>query len=642
MRLPLYQVSAALLFSSASLISSFTPAIAANQAPAASAAQIKVGAFFADPRYASVQLSPDGKFLSALAPDAEGRHMLVTIDLSTMAPTVVAHYNDANVRNPQWVNSQRLVFSLEEKKDKPDDARYAPGLFAVDRDGKDPRQLVSRDYISNAGSAVQRRLLPPNTQFHSVIANAQSDDIFVMQAEGASSIKRSIFNLLRLNTRTGQTSVMQRPGLTMEWEIDHNGEPRIAVTTEETSSTVHYKAPGSNEWSKLYSYDHWNSHHQVVGLSDTALYVRDDQGKNHLSLYRYDLQKRQLDPTPLLTLDGFDFSGNLVQNKQGKLLGIHYESDAAGTVWLDKAAQELQKKIDKLLPATINRINLREGAKHVLVRAYSDVNPGMFYLYQPENDKLVLLGRVKPDIDPALMSNKDFIKYPARDGLEIPAWLTLPRGKEAKNLPLVLMVHGGPNVRGGGWFWRPEVQFLASRGYAVLEPEFRGSTGYGKKLERAGWKQWDLSMQDDLVDGVKWAVAKGYVDPKRECVAGASHGGYAALWGLIRDADLYKCGISWVGVSDLDLLFSVSWSDSMEETEKHWMPLRIGDPKKDAEQFKATSPLAHAHKLKLPLILAYGAQDVRVPIVHGTRFYNALKDHNPNVEWIVYKNEGHG
>jgi len=228
-----------------------------------------------------------------------------------------------------------------------------------------------------------------------------------------------------------------------------------------------------------------------------------------------------------------------------------------------------------------------------------------------------------PDIDPRQMSRMEAVSYQARDGLEIPAYLTVARGVERKSLPLVVLVHGGPWVRGQVLRWDPQVQFLASRGYAVLEPEFRGSAGYGTRLFRAGWKQWGLGMQDDVADGVRWADSQGLVDRARVCIAGASYGGYAVLMGLVNDPTLHRCGVDWVGVTDIDLMYSVDWSDASDDWKRYGMPKLIGD--------------------QAALLLAYGGKDVRVPIVHGEMFRDAMaKVPGSSVEWIAYDKEGHG
>jgi len=197
-------------------------------------------------------------------------------------------------------------------------------------------------------------------------------------------------------------------------------------------------------------------------------------------------------------------------------------------------------------------------------------------------------------------------------------------------------------MRGGHWAWSPEASFLATLGYAVLEPEFRGSMSWGRKLYQAGWKQWGLAMQDDLNDGMDWLTQEGTIDPKRACIVGASYGGYAVMMGLARDPDRWKCGVDYVGVTDINLLFDVTWSDADAQYLKYMARETIGDPQKDAAQFKATSPLEQAARIKAPVLMVYGTQDVRVPLVHGQKMRDALRANNVPVEWLTYGEEGHG
>jgi dipeptidyl aminopeptidase/acylaminoacyl peptidase len=276
------------------------------------------------------------------------------------------------------------------------------------------------------------------------------------------------------------------------------------------------------------------------------------------------------------------------------------------------------------------------------VHAFSDADPGSFLLFNTDSGKFTLLGTALRGVEARQMAQRDLVRYKARDGLEIPAWLTLPKGGKGRKLPMVVLVHGGPYLRGGQWAWDADSQFLASRGYLVVEPEFRGSQGYGWKLFRAGWKQWGLKMQDDVADAARWAIAQGLADAQRVCLAGASYGGYATLMGLIRDPELYRCGVAWAAVTDIGLMYELSWSDMADVWKQYGMPALIGDRVKDAEQLAATSPLQQAARLKQPLLLAWGGDDRRVPIEHGTRLRDALSKTNPDVEWIVYPGEGHG
>lgn len=604
--------------------------------------------FFTEPEMNELRISPDGKNLAVLTSAPDGRKFLMTVDVATRVGKTIAGFAKADVQDVHWVNNERLVFSLDEREVEPGTRRYYPGLYAINRDGNDLRQLIDHHFgqSNSTGSRIIRRQLPPNTFFHSAIENGTSSDVYVEQIEENSSYRRSVYNLQRLNTLTGQATTVRRPGITLAWLIDRQGTPRVATTIENDVISVFYKDEVGDEWRKLYHNQENRPGAKLTPIAigpDGMLYVTARQGKDTRSLYRYDPKKNAIQPEAVISLNGYDFRGHLIFGPQsGKLLGIGYENDGPGVMWFDADMKKLQKDVDAALPGYFNRILVSEGTSNLVVVSVSDTEPGIYSVFDKSTNKIAVFGRYNPKIKVEQMANKDAVNYAARDGLKIPAYLTVPKGSTGKNLPMILMVHGGPNVRGVHWEFDREVQFLASRGYAVLEPEFRGSQGYGSKHEQAGWKQWGLTMQDDLVDGVKWAVAQGIADPKRICIAGASYGGYATLMGLIRDPELFQCGISWAAISDINLWFYDVLSDAKEESEKYWKPIRIGDPVKDAEQFKATSPLQQAARLKLPLLLAHGGLDRRVPVEHAHKMHSAIKAHNQKVEWIEYLNEGHG
>jgi dipeptidyl aminopeptidase/acylaminoacyl peptidase len=255
-----------------------------------------------------------------------------------------------------------------------------------------------------------------------------------------------------------------------------------------------------------------------------------------------------------------------------------------------------------------------------------------------------MLMRVFDGVDPRRMAKVQFHRFKARDGREIPVWLTIP-ANASKDVPLpaVVMVHGGPWVRGGEWRWDPMNQFLASRGYLVIEPEFRGSTGFGDDHFRASWKQWGQAMQDDVNDALKWAREKGAASP-HACIAGASYGGYSTLIGLTRDSDLWRCGVAWVAVADLMMLVRGSWtiSDDVGYSRRYGIPRLVADPKTDENMIRANSPVEQADKIKAPLLLAMGEDDIRVPLAHGTRMRDAMTRAGKPLEWVLYANEGHG
>jgi dipeptidyl aminopeptidase/acylaminoacyl peptidase len=321
---------------------------------------------------------------------------------------------------------------------------------------------------------------------------------------------------------------------------------------------------------------------------------------------------------------------------------VHYDAVAPGTVWFDPAMKALQAMIDARLPGLVNRLDPASCgcAQRVLVTSHSDRQPALYFLYDRSDDSLIAIGSSRPAVNPRQMADTDFFHIKARDGLEFPVYVTKPHGKGP--WPTVVLVHGGPWLRGWHWRWDPESQFLASRGYLVVKPEFRGSTGYGDALQIAGNRQWGLKMQDDIADATIWAAKQGLADPQRTCIAGASYGGYAALMGLVRYPDLYRCGVASSAVSDINLMYDAYWSDMGEDYKTWGMPVLVGDKAKDAAQLTATSPLAQAAKIQRPLLLAHGGLDERVPITHASKLLSALESNHAPVTWIEFKDEAHG
>ncbi|MEO8279696.1 MAG: alpha/beta fold hydrolase, partial [Ideonella sp.] len=340
-------------------------------------------------------------------------------------------------------------------------------------------------------------------------------------------------------------------------------------------------------------------------------------------------------------------TGRIVSETQGsRALGVRVWTDAQTTVWFDKRLQALQKAADERWPGLINQITCRRCDSDdmtALISSWSDREPGQQWLYRAADKSWRFVAKARPGIEVAGMATTDFSRVVMRDGLHIPVWITTSPGKASAPRAAVVLVHGGPWVRGRYWHWNADAQFLASRGYVVIEPEFRGSTGYGQKLFRAGWKQWGTTMQDDLVDALDWAVAKGGVDKSRVCIAGASYGGYATLMSLVRHPDTYRCGVAWVAVSDPRLMLKWSFvSDISTEAREHELPVLIGDPLTDKALLDAATPLLHADKIKAPVLLAMGGADRRVPIEHGTSMRDALTAAGNPPQWKEYADEGHG
>ncbi len=639
------------------LLAGLLPAVVLLAASPASAADTRPGpeGFFRGETMVSAALSPDGKTLALLsAPTSKDRVRLITLDVKTMKAAVLAQYDHDDVDDVHWISNNRLVYELDDHWAAAGDRDkvWGSGLWAVNADGSHSRQLIARNDTNFVQSSSHTELLPFYASYTAPVdANHDSDDIYVVVPALYDYISSSIgdYKLKRVNTLTGRAKdITTPPGATSSgWIFDTDGNPRVSVVVRDSREQVMLRDPSTGDWSPIADFDAFTGTDAIypVALSGDQLFVTANRGQDTASIYKYDIKTRTLAAKPFLQSDRYDLYPRFL-TQGGKLLGIRYTIDATVTHWMDPAMAAMQAKIDDMLPSTINRISVpAEGsdAQVAVVASYSDRVPGIFYLYDAQRGKLVLLGSAHPEVDPDRMSGMEPVHYAARDGLQIPAWLTVPQGAERKNLPLVVLVHGGPWVRGEAWGWNSEVQFLAARGYAVLQPEFRGSTGYGNKLFLAGFKQWGLGMQNDLADGVKWAVDQGLVDPKRVCIAGASYGGYAVLMGLINDPQVYRCGIEWLGPADIDLLYTATWGDASDAYKTYGMPRLIGDRVADAAQLKATSPILNAGKIRSPLLMAYGGKDHRVPIEHGEKMRAALANQSKaSVEWVVYDDEGHG
>jgi dipeptidyl aminopeptidase/acylaminoacyl peptidase len=613
---------------------------------------IPVETFFKRAEYTNMQLSPDGKRLAATVP-LKGRANLVVIDLEKKSRQVITDFSSVDVGGFNWVNNDRLCLRVADGQDVSGQFNYR-GTYCIDHNGEDIRNFTKLGVADPGSTTSGYRTITPLALVHD-----SSGDLIV----GMTLRSRDSVDVYRFNTRTGRYVLLTQdsPGDVSEWVLDHNNVPRVAISQPEIKSssetsvrTVWYRDTADARWEKLFET-------QVVGdyaakgnftplafdFDNTTMYVSANQGEDKNAIYSYDTKARKVGERlfrhPLIDLDG----GLVFSRTQKKLVGLRYDAEMPSVIWVDPTMERLQKSIDAALPKTVNQISIpSESDDRALLFAHSDVDPGAYYLLDRRKPSVEILAKTREWIDPALMAERRFIKYTARDGLEIPAWVTVPQGG-GKNLPLIVNIHGGPWVRGyhgiewGRW---PEAQFFASRGYVVLEPEPRGSLGFGRKLYVSAFKQYGQAMQDDITDGALYLVKEGLVDKSRMCLHGGSYGGYAAAMGLAKEPDLWKCASPFVAVTDLFLRQSVTYSDTSYggyflQTDYKKM---VGDSSADREMFTKYSPALQADKVKAPVFLAMGSNDVRVPQVHGDNYAAALRAAGKKVEYVIYKGEGHG
>ena len=621
----------------------------------ASAAPPPAEAFFRPADFQEVALSPSGRYLALTSAKGLKNLGLVVLDLAPGGKVQrAAQFSDGDVRQVRWVNDTRLVFSV---MDPPGSGapQTLPGLYAVKSDGSELRQLVRRRWLGPIRSGDEdTRVLNWNHFLLAVPARAAGDDNEEVLIHEVSEDEQRLSRPLWLNTRSGRTRRVDVaiPDDTVGWLADARGELRVALTRKDKTAGALWRGPGQTAWTPLYSapllHPPFGPHSVDV---DGRLYVlRATNGTGNRVLKQFDFDKNEPMAQPLVQVPDFDFNGGLLHDPEtGRLLGVRVLADGLVTVWLDEAMKRFQAEVDRQLPGKINIVQCRRCGQPdmvALVHAYSDHDPGQlwFHTAQPEpgQRKWRPVFKALDGIAPQQMASLDLHRIKARDGQTLPVWVTRPDDAQGP-LPAVVLVHGGPYVRGTSWRWAALPQFLASRGYLVIEPEFRGSTGYGEQHYRSGWKQWGQAMQDDVADALRWAQAQGLASD-RACIAGASYGGYSTLMGLAKDPDLYRCGIAWVAVADLELLVKGSWwvQDDIGLARQLTVPEMIGDPVKDAAMLAAHSPVKLAHRIKSPLLLAYGEEDLRVPLEHGKRMRDALIAAGQKPVWVTYPGEGHG
>ena len=595
-------------------------------------------------------MSPSGNRLAVLVYSGDGRRRLAVMSLDPVGEMrVVGSFADANVVRARWVNDDRLVF--EAFQDGAEVRAGGAGTFAVNHDGTEQRQLIAWVYaLDETASSIRSRVLPYGWFLHSTIDDG-SDDVFVYRNVKDSVGDLKQIELARLNTRTVRLRNLSYglPQGTRSWLLDQQHQPRLITTYLAGRQKVHWRKTDADPWTEVADFDPLVEAGFQPWLVDGSgrVMVTSRMGGDMTGLYEFDPVAKRVDPQPLVSVAGFDLNPvSEVDPATGQLLGLHFSADRPMSYWFDSGLQKIQNGLDAALPAgRSNRLYCGRcsSTRFFVVRSSSDKQPGEYFLFDRSKSSLEPIGAARPWIVEASQGRRSFHRVTTRDGLQMPVYVTHPPGAAADAaLPAVVLVHGGPWVRGGDVGWEAEAQFLASRGYRVLQPEFRGSEGYGFRHFRAGWKEWGRAMQDDLVDAVQWAAKERLLDPAKVCVVGASYGGYAALMGAIASPGVYRCAASFAGVTDIGLMYSIPWSDISEASRRYSMPVVIGDPVKDADRLAMASPLKRVAEIKIPLLVAHGGVDRRVPIAHSREFVAAARRAGVRVEQVDYPDEGHG
>lgn len=599
------------------------------------------------PQIGNPTLSPNGKYLAVTTP-VNGRLNLAVVDLETRKGTPLTNFGTFDVAGVRWVGNDRLMFSLWQRNSPTGPGQdEGGGLFMVSRDGKESRRfsMTLRDF-RNTGQFVYRstdflRTIPGNTNEVMVSANIRSAD-----AE----------DVYRLDLRNGRTTLVteERPPYTTSWVLDKNLVPRVALAwiKDTTTYAYHYRKSADAPWEEIARTDQSKApNFQVLGLlsDNKTLMVASNKDRDTMAIYKFDPDTRQygelIAEHPRLDLG----RGSVVlEPDTDRILGYSAYGFKLETVWIDEKRAQTQAMIDGALPGMLNAFTRFPNSKRLLVASYSDVTSTKYYLLDEEKRTMEELFTGRPWITKNHYVPQRTFFLKTRDGLEIPSYYFLPHDyKAGDKLPTVVHIHGGPQARADGWatgFGWQEAQILASRGYAVVLPNFRITPGFGAKILYSGFGSVGRQMSDDHEDAARWAIEQGFADPNRICISGASYGGYATLVALAKAPNLFKCGVAGLVVSDWEMDVSSTAGVTVYNpgSVAYWHKV-LGQDDRNPTAMRDNSPVHMAKRIKGPVFMYAGAEDYITPLEQTNAMASALRAAgNPPKTVMIKKEEGHG
>lgn len=571
---------------------------------------------FGNPERTSPHLSPDGKRLAWLAPDKKNVLQVWVKTVGGSDDKMITADKKRGIRAYFWAEDDRTLMYIQDADGDENWHVYGVDLAAG----------TVRDYTPIQG--VQARLEDVNVKHPDTI-------LVAMNAR-----KKELHDVYRCDLRTGALTLdTENPGDVSGWITDANMQVRGAqVATPDGGTELRVRDSVKSPWRTLLKAS-MEENVEFVGFTPDgkAAILQTSLGSDTTRLVEHDLKtgKEKL----LAKRDDVDVGNVMINEYTHKVEAVSFDHGRREWQAIDPSLKDDFVALAKVLDADFNVISHDRADKTWLVGYTQDRGPIKFYTWDRAAKKATFMFSHQPKLEGLKLAEMKAYTIDARDGLKLPIYVTLPVGVAAKSLPMVLLVHGGPWGR-DHWGYNPTVQWLANRGYAVVQVNFRASTGYGKKFLHAGDKQWGKTMHDDLLDAVAWSVKQGFADPKRVAIMGGSYGGYAALAGAAFSSDVFKCAVDIVGPSNLFTL--------LKTIPPYWKPIvsmfytRMGDPEKDKELLRAASPLFSADKIKIPMLIGQGANDPRVNQAESEQIVAALEKNGQHAVYVVYTDEGHG
>ncbi|WP_296246023.1 S9 family peptidase [uncultured Stenotrophomonas sp.] len=568
--------------------------------------------FIGRPTYGTAKISPDGRYL-AITVDKGDQDVLVVLNAADLKPLKINQLPDKkSIGSFYWVSPERLMFDAVKKL-----GGYAAPFsigewYAVNADGTQPRPLI----FQGTRDATQQAKSIGNERYSLVDTLRNDDDNVIMQATSARSSEGVGTELFKVDVISGRrTSLGRAPKENCSITLDETKQPRFAVCSSSRDESGEYAERSelyrrdAQSWTLINSSKAEGKHLSVERTTESGtVYASLDDGKTPAAIGTLDTSSgefKQLFSDPVA-----EISGNIWSTDLNTLIGVITEAGAPAVTMLDEAhpdAQLYTSLASAFDGQMVGFSSFTNDGKKILVSVYSDSNPGELYLYDRDTGKARFLMSRRTQLDPKKMATTRPFSFTARDGRTVHAYLTIPNGSDGKNLPLIVNPHGGPIGPRDDWAFNPEAQLFASRGYATLQVNFRGSGGYGKEFQNAGHRQWDQNIQNDILDATHWALDNGYVDRSRICIYGGSFGGYSSMMAPIREPGLFQCAFGYVGVYDIDMLFK---KGDIPQSDSGLRYLRRTQGS-DRADWQRASPALRASEVKIPVYLAAGARDAR-------------------------------
>lgn len=595
--------------------------------------------FAMDPQMTSVAVSPDGKSVGAVQRfSKDGDKFLLIYDTADLAAKPVTLSADPmEIMGFFWANDERLVVWFRQEVDMLEDlgvpTRQVFRWASIDKAGKEWTPLPSRKLDRRSEFAKWAN----NLQAGGILSRMKWDEDHILLVYDDDS--DLVADAFKVNVATGKAQMVFRNGARLRLnDVDSSGEPRLASIFDDGSDAIIYYArlKGQKEWLEIgrteASPDSVSKSFGTLGFfndeTPNEVWVRSNHDANTAGIFAYDIASRKFKELLFRhpKYDALDVTTKYIKGEGEVPVAFDHHGQGVEHYYFDPEEKALMEAIDAILPETQNIIASRSrDDKVIVIQAEGPRHPRTWYLLR-DKTKLDELGKSMPALRPDMLSPVEWVSYKARDGMEIPALVTVPKGEGP--FPAVVLPHGGPVAR-DFWGFDPWSQLLANRGYVVVQPQFRISEGFGRAHLEAGFGEWGLAQQDDIEDAAKYLVERKLADPERLAIFGWSYGGYAAFVGAARDPNPFQCAISGAGVADLPF-FRAELADSGDFLEKAYRPTVDG-----------LNALDMAKSVDVPLLVIHGAQDERVPVAESRKFVARLKKHGKQHKYIEFEDANH-